>query len=154
MTDNYYQTLPKKQMGAGVLIFNENDELLIVKPTYKDHWSIPGGVIDEDESPRNACIREVQEEIGLNIENPKFLCVDYTSLTPDKSESLQFIFFSGVLKREQIKEIHLAPDEISEYQFLPIDRALPFLSEKLKHRIPKCLEAMKNKTAIYLEDEK
>lgn len=121
---------------------------------YKDHWSIPGGVIAENESPRNACIREAKEEIDLNIEKPKFLCVDYTLPTPEKGESLQFIFFGGVLKREQIKEIHLAPDEISEYQFLPIDRALPFLSEKLKHRIQKCFEAMKNKTAIYLEDEK
>lgn len=35
MTENdYYKNLPKKRMGAGALLFNKNDELLIVKPTY------------------------------------------------------------------------------------------------------------------------
>ena len=152
MSENYYKTLPKKRMGVGALILNEKDELLIVKPSYKDHWSVPGGVVDEGESPRNACVREVKEEIGLDIENPKFLCVDWTSPTPEKGESLQFIFFGGVLQQEQINKIKLQADEIGEYQFMTLEKALPLLSEKLGRRIPKCLGAMKNKTALYLED--
>lgn len=152
MSENYYKTLPKKRMGVGALFLNENNELLIVKPSYKDHWSVPGGVVDENESPQKACKREVKEEIGLDIERPKFLCVDWTSPTPEKGESLQFIFFGGALQQEQINKIKLQADEISEYQFLSLEKALPLLSEKLKRRIPKCLEAMKNNTALYLED--
>jgi len=152
MSENYYKTLPKKRMGVGALFLNVNNELLIVKPSYKDHWSVPGGVIDENESPKNACLREVKEEIGLDIENPKFLCIDWTSPTPEKGESLQFIFFGGVLEKEQIDKIKLQADEIGKYQFLSLEKALPLLSEKLKRRIPKCLEAMKNNTALYLED--
>ena len=139
-------------MGVGALILNEKSELLIVKPSYKDHWSVPGGVIDENESPRNACVREVKEEIGLDIENPKFLCVDWTSPMSEKGESLQFIFFGGILRAKQIKDIKLQAKEIGDYQFLSLEKALPLLSEKLKRRIPKCLEAMKNKTALYLEN--
>ena len=139
-------------MGVGALILNEKNELLIVKPSYKDHWSVPGGGVDENESPRNACVREVKEEIGLDIENPKFLCVDWTSPTPEKGESLQFIFFGGILRQEQISKIKLQPEEIAEHQFLPLEKALPLLSEKLKRRIPKCLDAMKNQTALYLEN--
>lgn len=152
MSENYYKTLPKKRMGVGALILNESNELLIVKPSYKDHWSVPGGVVDENEPPRSACIREVKEEIGLDIESPKFLCVDWTPPRDEKGEDLQFTFFGGVLKPEQIKKIKLAPEEISEYQFLPVGKALPLLNENLERRIPKCLEALKNKTAIYLED--
>lgn len=152
MTNNYYQTLPKKRMGAGILIFNENDKLLILKPSYKDHWSIPGGVIDENESPRSACVREIKEEIGLDINDLKLIGVDYTSPETEKGDSLQFIFFGGVLEPEQIAKIRLAPDEISEYQFLSLEKALPLVSEKLRNRIPKCLEAIKNKTTVYLED--
>lgn len=152
MSKNYYKTLPKKRMGVGALILNEKDELLIVKPIYKDHWSVPGGVVDENESPRSACTREVKEEIGLDIESPRFLCIDWTSPTPEKGESLQFIFFGGILQQKQINKIKLQADEIGEYKFLPLEKALPFLSKKLKHRIPKCLESMKNKTALYLEN--
>ncbi len=139
-------------MGAGALILNNNGELLIVKPGYKDHWSIPGGVVDKNESPRNACIREVKEEIGINIDNPEFLCVDWTSPTSEKGESLQFIFFGGILNEKQTGEIKLDLKEISEYQFLPIEEAQPLLNEKLSRRILKCLKVIKNKTALYLEN--
>lgn len=68
MSEEYYKTLPKKRMAVGVLFFNSNNELLIVKPSYKSGWSIPGGVIEQDESPRMGFIREVKEEIGLDVE--------------------------------------------------------------------------------------
>ncbi len=37
-------------------------------------------------------------------------------------------------------------------EFLPTGEALPILSEKLKKRLPKCLEALKNDTVFYLEN--
>ena len=141
-------------MASGALILNKKNELLIVKPNYKDHWSIPGGVVDENESPKNACIREVKEEIDLDIKNPIFLCVDWTSKTKEKGESLQFIFFGGILQQEQIKMIKLQPEEIDRCQFLPLEKALPLLSENLRCRILQCFKAMKNKTALYLENAK
>jgi hypothetical protein len=38
-------------MAAGALFFNHRDEILILKPTYRDDWLIPGGVVELDESP-------------------------------------------------------------------------------------------------------
>jgi len=77
MSDDYYKNLPKKRMGVGVLIFNDKEEVLIVKTSYKDHWSIAGGVVEEKESPKETLIREVKEEIGLDLKEVKFLSVDY-----------------------------------------------------------------------------
>lgn len=151
---DYYKNLPKKRMGAGALILNENNEILIVKPGYKDYWSIAGGVIDENESPKDACIREVKEEIGIDLKQAIFLCVDYNSNVEEKGDSLQFIFFGGKLSDNEIKEIKLDKKEIIECKFLPIVQALPLLSDKLKLRLPKCLEALKNNGAIYLENGK
>ncbi len=37
MKNEYYKRLPKKRMAAGCLFFNEEEEILIVKPSYKDH---------------------------------------------------------------------------------------------------------------------
>ena len=106
MENQYYKGLPKKRMGVGALFFNEKDELLILKPTYKDYWSIPGGIIDANESPREACIREIKEETGLNISSVKFLCVDYCrNLGNEKGESLQFMFYGGILSENQISNI-------------------------------------------------
>ncbi|MBI4119577.1 MAG: NUDIX hydrolase [Parcubacteria group bacterium] len=145
-------------MAVGVLFFNELHELLIVKPNYKDSWSIPGGVIDENESPREACLREVKEEVGLTVKKVKLLGVDYmspeTSEYQNKSENLQFIFYGGILTQNQMRSIKLQKEELDEYKFLKLENALPLLNRNLSSRIPPCLEALKNNTAVYLEGGK
>ncbi|MDD5567511.1 MAG: NUDIX hydrolase [Patescibacteria group bacterium] len=148
---NYYQNLPKKRISAGALIFDEQGRLLIVKPTYKDHWSLPGGVADENESPRQACLREVKEETGLSLGQLEFICVDYFYPKEEKSEALHFIFSGGILQPGQIENIKIPKDEISEYRFVEINEASRLLSENFKTRLPKCLEALQKGQAIYLE---
>jgi len=41
-------------------------------PPNQGLWNCVGGHIEKGEAPLNACIREVKEETGLNITNPKF----------------------------------------------------------------------------------
>lgn len=60
-----YKNLPKKRMAAGCLFLNDKKELLILKPSYRETWNIPGGVIEENESPLAACKREIKEELGI-----------------------------------------------------------------------------------------
>lgn len=152
MTSDFYKNLPRKRMGAGVLLFNEREELLLVKTTYKEGWTIPGGIVEENESPRQACLRETQEEIGIALQDIKFLCVDYTPADSEKNESLQFIFYGGVLNQDEIERVKISEDEISEYRFLKIEDALPLLRKNIKKRVPKILEAIKSNAGIYLED--
>src|SRR4051794_6081139 len=35
------------------------------RPTYKAYWDIPGGYVEPGETPRDACVREVYEELGI-----------------------------------------------------------------------------------------
>lgn len=151
--NDYYQNLPKKRMGAGVLIFNKKNELLITKTNYKEGRTIPGGVVDKNESPREACLREVREEIDIALKDIRFLALDYTSPEGDKSESLQFIFYGGVIDETAIAQIKLGEDEITEYKFADIETALSLLNKKLAKRIPRCMETLKNNCPIYLESQ-
>lgn len=140
-------------MGAGALIFNKKGELLILKPTYKDHWTIPGGVVDTGESPHQACLREIKEEVGLDLQELRFLCVVYhANKNNEKGESLQFVFYGGKLDEKQLAGIRLPPKELSEYRFVDVEEAKTLISEAQCRRLPKCLEAIKNNTAFYLED--
>lgn len=41
------------------LFFDKNWRILLLEPTYKDNWEIPGGIIEENESPKEACEREI-----------------------------------------------------------------------------------------------
>ena len=151
MNNNYYQSLPQKRVSAGILLFNEKDELLIVNPTYKEHWSIPGGVVEKNESPLRACIRETKEEINLDI-IPKFLCaVDYMPASIDKEENFQFLFYGGRLSKQQIGNITLQKEELSEYKFMKIADTLPLFGEHLRKRVAMCYKRILTEGAIYLE---
>ncbi len=155
--NDYLKTLPRKRMASGVLIFNEKGELLIVKMSYKSYWSIPGGVVEDSESPKDGCIREIKEEIGLDIKNLKFLCIDYTKAdkSKNKDESLQFMFYGGRLNEEEIKNIKIDEKEIVEYNFVPLEKTTELLGgpvRSLVRRLPACLEALKENKGVYLED--
>ena len=141
-------------MSAGALIFNRDGELLIVKPSYKDHWSIPGGAVEENESPLQACIRETDEEIGLKLLRPGFISVDYCNDIdkPEKGEALHFIFYGGEIDAREVALLKPALGEISEIKFVKLENASLFLSENLGQKIAKCVEALKNNTAVYLEN--
>ncbi len=153
--EKYYKTLPKKRMGSGVLFFDEGGQLLILNPTYKDYWTIPGGTVDENESPMQTAIRETKEEIGLDIKNMRFLCVDYTG-DDKKGEALQFMFYGGILNPEQVKNIVVPKDEIGEYKFEKIENAAKLFGQgrTLGLKMPICLKAIRDNTSFYLENGK
>jgi 8-oxo-dGTP diphosphatase len=71
-----FEMLPKKRMASAALFLNAQNDMLIVKPIYRKDWLLPGGVVEERESPRQACIREVKEELGLDVAESQLLCVD------------------------------------------------------------------------------
>jgi 8-oxo-dGTP diphosphatase len=60
--------LPAVPASAGALIFDRAERLLILKPTYKTGWTIPGGVMEADgETPWDACRRCVYLENGRRV---------------------------------------------------------------------------------------
>ena len=152
---NFWKNIPKKRMGTGALILNEKSEVLIVKPTYKDHWSVPGGVVDANESPREACMREIKEEIGLTMPELHFICVAYQrNPGTKKGESLQFMFYGGVLAKDTIAQIVIPKEEIAEFKFVDVKTALSLLNSALANRLLLSMEAIKKNQPFYLERER
>lgn len=150
--ESFYATLPKKRMAAGALFFNVAGEVLIVKPTYREGWLVPGGVVEERESPSAACVREVREELGLDIMPGQLLCIEYQSGEAERTESLQFIFFGGTLCTEQIAAIRIPLNEIAEYRFVDCQEALVKLTPRLAQRVSFALCALNQGRTIYAEN--
>ncbi|MDO8649870.1 MAG: NUDIX hydrolase [Candidatus Berkelbacteria bacterium] len=143
--EEYLNTLARKITAGGALFFNNKNELLLVKPNYKDNWNIPGGVTEAAEAPWEACQREVMEEIGLNRSINQLLCIDHKYVPEEKAaESLQFIFYGGVLTEEEIAKIKLQDSELTEFRFVPMREALKMVSQGMARRLPMCEEAIRD----------
>jgi 8-oxo-dGTP pyrophosphatase MutT (NUDIX family) len=146
---DYYKSLPRKRMGSGVIIQNSKGEVLVLKTTYKDHWEIPGGVVEENESPKQTAEREVLEEIGLTINIRVCLVIHYRSAQDKQNENIMFIFNGGVITDET--KFRLDGKEISEAKFVSFQEAAPLVGERIASRLSYCKRAIKEKKTIYLE---
>ncbi|GCE05944.1 NUDIX domain-containing protein [Dictyobacter aurantiacus] len=148
----FYASLPRKRIGAAALFLDQARNILIVNPTYVDNWLLPGGTVEIDEAPHMGCVREIEEEIGLSIALERLLCVEYLTRVGSKNESIQFIFYGGMLTPEQIAVIKLQEEELSDYTFVPLEEALPRLSSNLAGRLPHAVRALEMRQIVYLEN--
>jgi len=139
---------PQKRWGAGALFFDENWKILLLEPTYKNSWEIPGGIIEDNESPRECCEREVLEELGLKKEVWELLCMEYQRETDD---SYMFVFDGGVLSRQEIESISLQQSEIKSLWFYNIWEIKEKVLGKMFLRIGKCVDAREKKETMYYE---
>lgn len=67
-----YRT-PKVDVRA--VVFNEQDEILMIRETIDGNWSLPGGWADVGYTPAEIAVKETAEEAGLKVEAKKILAV-------------------------------------------------------------------------------
>jgi 8-oxo-dGTP pyrophosphatase MutT (NUDIX family) len=132
------------------MIFDANGLLLILKPTYKKGWTIPGGQVEPGgESPWEACRRETLEECALQIDHGRLACVDFLRPKPGRLGGIRLLFDCGPLSDVQLDAIRLQEGEIERHRFVTLARAAELLSGPLRRRVSAAVESQR---CIYLED--
>jgi 8-oxo-dGTP diphosphatase len=141
--------LPAIPVSAGALIFDRKGRLLILKPTYKSGWTIPGGVMEADgETPWQACQREVREECGLEIASGRLACMDFRRPRPSRPGGIRFLFDCGSFSSAALRNLRMQPEEISEHKLAPLPEALKLLRGPIRRRVK---AAVSSSGTVYLE---
>jgi len=151
----YYNSRPRKATGAGILIFNQNDEVLIVKPNYLDRWLWVGGGIEEDEAPMAAAIRECQEEIGVTFKESelKLAFVHYMSQKPNgQKEGIQFVFVVPPVANDFIETLRLGEDEIEDAKFVAVDDLVNYVSSHRASAVKAYMDNRSKGDGLYFEN--
>jgi 8-oxo-dGTP pyrophosphatase MutT (NUDIX family) len=148
----YLANLPRKRIGAGALFVDESDRVLLVEPTYKDYWELPGGAVEADESPYAAVVREVGEELGLAVSPGRLLVVDWVPPSAERTEGVMFVFDGGVLSGEQVAAISLPPEELRSWAWCDDDEVGYRMSGLLTRRVIAARRALRTDITIYLEN--
>src|SRR5260370_6305925 len=123
--DIWFAQLPGVVVAAGALITDPAGRVLLVKPNYRDYWTLPGGICEHGEPPHAGCAREVAEEIGLELGVGGLLAIDWSQpYGPDARPIMHFVFDAGtlddgsgiVLQREELDDFRFTdPAEVSGY---------------------------------------
>ena len=94
---------------------------------YKGWWEFPGGKIENDESPQQALVREIREELTAEIEVGELIkTIEYDY--PEFHLSMDCFWARVVSGQLELKEAEdakwLSPDELDDVKWLPADREL------------------------------
>lgn len=130
--------------AAGVIFTDAQARILMVHPTYKDYWDIPGGYVEPGESPREAALREVHEELGLSVVLGKMLAVDWA---PSEAEGDKLLFLFAGPELPQDVTFEFSDGEIDETRYVAVDELPQYTIERLAHRLRSALAG----NVVYLE---
>ncbi len=70
---------PRLMLTVDAVVFRQNEaglEVLLIQrkhDPFAGKWALPGGFVDMDETVEQAVVRELEEETGLRLDNPKQL---------------------------------------------------------------------------------
>jgi 8-oxo-dGTP diphosphatase len=148
----YLAGLTRVRAAAGALFRDWSGRVLVVRPAYKDTAEIPGGGLEPGESPRQACQREIVEELGIVLPVGDLLCVDWTPPRPHWDGGLMFVFDGGILTPDDTDRFQVAPGgELAGWDFVPAGELAGIMVSRLARRLLACI-AHRDGGALYLED--
>jgi 8-oxo-dGTP diphosphatase len=150
--DDYTAALPAKRLGSAVLFTDPAGRVLLVEPTYKDYWEIPGGCVEVDESPYDAAVRELKEELGLPVTPGRLLVVDWVPPRRGRTEGVMFVFSGGLLSPAREAAIRLPQQELRGWAWCDPAEAGTRLSALLARRVSAALHALEQGVTNYLEN--
>ena len=121
---------------AAAFIFDDDGRLLVVKENYdRFRWSLPGGALEDGETPEDACVRETLEETGVAIR------VEHLVGTYELPEITVHAFRCTIVRGEP----SLQPtDELSAVEWFPPDAIPEPRSNVLHHALDDALKGRRD----------
>ena len=124
----FYDSLPKKRIGVAAVVLYRH-QLLLLKPSYviehidnpeARNWVLPGGIVEAEESPLEALLRELQQQLRLSIKPLRLMSVDYIHNTDARGEYLQLLFEIKELNATEVQNIKLNQIDFKDFQFMVV----------------------------------
>ncbi len=150
--ETWYARLPTAHVAAGALITDSAGQILLVKPSYRDHWLLPGGWANHNEPPEAACARELAEELGLDVPIGRLLVADWAPAYGKRPRPVSYYLFDAGTISDPA-QIHVRDSELSGHDFFPADQAESLLDAATASRLAAALAARRTGNTTYLPQD-
>jgi 8-oxo-dGTP pyrophosphatase MutT (NUDIX family) len=152
--DQYVAQLPRKGMSAGMLIRDDHGQVLLLEPSYKSYWDIPGGTVEDGEAPWITAGRELREETGLERPVGRLLVVDHVPLEENGlPERVAFVFDGGTISEHDLPGLVLGPEIVSA-ALHPVDELATMVKPLLAARVTAAITAATSSTTLLCQHGK
>lgn len=119
-------------VAAGALIDGDGRVLLARRPQGKEMaglWEFPGGKLMDGETPEGALVRELKEELGIDVETSCLAPIAFSSASSADFHLLMPLFacrkWKGVARPLEAEAlVWVKPAEFQAYDMPPADRPL------------------------------
>jgi 8-oxo-dGTP pyrophosphatase MutT (NUDIX family) len=138
--------------AAGVLISRPDGRTMLVRTHHRTGLVLPGGMVEEGESPAVAAEREVREEVGLDVRVTRLLAVQHKAADDRAPERYLFDFECEPLTATPL--LRLQADEIAEVFWLSEDDAVARHVESGRARLHAAFAARRNGSTAYVDGER
>jgi len=142
----------RKRVSVDALIRDEQGRILLVNPTYKPDWDLPGGMVEANEPLTDALQRELTEELGITPPIGALLCVEWVPPHGPWDDLLAFIFDAGTVTTADLVRVQLADGELSAFEFCTPGQAEQRLRPYVYRRLAVALHALETECPGYLQD--
>ncbi|GIH17084.1 NUDIX hydrolase [Rugosimonospora africana] len=142
--------MAQARLSAGTLFLDDAGRVLMLHPTYKDYWDIPGGFVEPGEAPSAACAREIREELGISPPVGPLLVVDWAP-TENDGDKVLYVFDGGSLSADDLRRIVFEDGEIDGYRYVEPSELESLAPARLVRRLHAAVIAKKSGRTIYTE---
>jgi 8-oxo-dGTP diphosphatase len=147
----WYASLPNFLSSATALITNRaGTAVLAVKPNYRPHWNLPGGIMEAGEPPHVCCAREVAEELGVDLNLGRLLVLDWVEPTPVRKAWFGYVFDGGLL--EDPGQLTLQSEELDDVAFIDESQVRARFTANTADRVQAALKARASNGVAYLHN--
>ena len=143
--------LPRKRLIAHVLMRDQRGRILLCDTMFKADWELPGGIVEPGETPRTGAVREVREELGIDLAVGRLLVADWLPPYLGWEDAVEMIFDGGFVTETQLASFVLQENEIRRAELVTLEQAADLVTPLSHRRLSVAVALTGNETA-YLED--
>ncbi|HET8602027.1 MAG TPA: NUDIX hydrolase [Segeticoccus sp.] len=154
--------LPTKRVITQGLLRNGAGDLLMCELTYKGEWDLPGGVVDPRESPAFALVREVAEELRVDVRPLRLAATNWLPPYRAWDDAMLFVYeleLLGMAAEELFDHVMLEPREIRQLHWCSLAdvdaHAAPYVGRHLRSiaaELERSRQEGRKPATLYLED--
>ncbi len=118
---------------VGIFIINDDGKVLLQKRSANkrfspNKWGLCAGHVEANESLENAALREIKEEVGLDITSKKLIPYGEREITiSDSNSHITYFYYIRCNKKEN--EFAIQTEELSEVKWFNIDEIITMIKE-------------------------